>query len=179
MSKGLGQIQREVRNFFRRRPYAAITAEMLCRSIHLSDPTRAQMVALVRSVKRLAANYPIGYMVATSRGKPLVIYRTGNELLISRAKSLCQKGNKEDAINKLPPKSEPQRGGADQQRTPGAIAAAYKYLLQIGQEPTPEIIMKFLEVGGRSIFTEAEVLIALSSLRSGGHLDRLRVEVEA
>ena len=54
MSRGLGQIQREIRRYFHRRPYAAITAEALCCHIHwiwLEKPTRSQMVALVRAVK--------------------------------------------------------------------------------------------------------------------------------
>jgi hypothetical protein len=184
MSKGLGEIQREVRNFFRRRPYAAITAEELCRRVYgrWKVPTRAQKVALVRSVKRLAETYPVGYMEAARRGRPLVFYRTDNEVSSYRAEGLCQPGNDQVEYTGLPwsclpPKPEPQ-GYWRPTATPGAIAAVYKYLLQKGKEPTAEAIAEFYkDVTFREGPVEVVVPMMLSDLHSRGHLDRIRAEV--
>jgi hypothetical protein len=93
VSKGLGSVQREVRNYFRRRPYTAVTAEELCQFVYQvrwQKPSRSQMVALIRSVKRLAAVYPVGFMESATRGKPLIFYRTDNETAVHRAKYLCE-----------------------------------------------------------------------------------------
>ena len=186
MSRGFGQIQREVRDFFRRRPYAAIVAEELCRRIYgrWEVPTRAQKVALVRSAKRLAKTYPIGFMEAMRRGKPLVIYHTDNEVSSSRAEWLSQPGN--DRVEEtrlpwscLPPRPEPQRGWWRATAGPGAIAAAYKLLLQQGKEPTSGAIAEFLKgIPFHEGPVEIAVPMMLANLHSQGHLDRIRAEVK-
>jgi hypothetical protein len=187
MSKGLGWIQREVRNFFRRRPYAAIMAEELCRRIYdrWKVPTRAQKVALVRSARGLAETYPVGLMEAMRRGKPLVIYRTDNEISCNRAEWLCRPGN--DRVEEtslpwslLPPKPEPQQTGWWRPTSaPGAIAAAYKLLLQRGQEPTPEAIAEFFTgIPFHEGPIDVSVPMMLSDLHSRGELDRIRAEVK-
>jgi hypothetical protein len=104
MSRGLGKIQRDVQDFFRCRPYAAITAEELCRRVHrlYQAPTRGQMVSLVRAAKRLAAIDPIGYMEAARRGGPLVFYRSDNKESLKRAKWLCKLGNRDGECTHLP-----------------------------------------------------------------------------
>jgi len=186
MSKGLGQIQCEVRSFFRRRPYAAIMAAELCRRIYgrWVEPTRAQKVALIRSVKRLAETYPVGFMEAMRRGKPFVIYRTDNEVSSGRAERLCRPGN--DRVEEtslpwslLPPKPQQQQGWWRPTSAPGAIAAAYKYLLQQGKEPTPEAIAEFYkDIPFHEGPAEVVVPMMLSDLHSRGHLDRIRAEVD-
>lgn len=96
------------------------------------------MVALVRAVKSVGKTYPVGYMEATRRGMPLVVYHTNNEVSIARATWLCEQGNKrvkEDGLpwSCFPPKSEPQSNGWWRPTAaPGAIAAAYKYFLRKG-----------------------------------------------
>jgi hypothetical protein len=187
MSKGLGQIQREVRDFFRRRPYAAIMAEELCIRIYgrWKVPTRAQKVALVRSVKRLAESYPIGLMEAARRGQPLVIYRTDNETSSKRAKWLSQSGNDRVEATSLPwsclpPKPEPQQSGWWRPTAaPGAIAAAYKLMLQRGQEPTPEAMAEFFKgIPFHEGSVEEAVPMMLANLHAQGHLDTIRAEVK-
>jgi hypothetical protein len=186
MSKGLGQIQREVRDFFRRRPYAAIVVEELCRRIYgrREVPTRAQKVALVRSVKRLAKTYPVGYMVAARRGRPLVIYRTDNKVSSKRAAWLCQLGNDRVEATRLPwsllpPKPQQQSGWWRPTAAPGAIAAAYKLMLQRGQEPTPEAIAEFFKgIPFHEGPLDVSVPLMLANLHSHGDLDRIRADVK-
>jgi hypothetical protein len=186
MSKGLGQIQREVRNFFRRRPYAAITAEELCSRIYdrWKAPTRAQRVALVRSVKRLAKIYPIGFMKAARQGKPFVLYRTDNEVATHRAERLCQPGNRRDEEIRLPwscfpSKPQQQTGWWRPTSAPGAIAAAYMLMLQRGQEPTPEAIAEFFKgIPFHEGPLDVSVPLMLANLHSHGDLDRIRADVK-
>jgi hypothetical protein len=56
----------------------------------------------------------------------------------------------------------------------GGGAAAFKYLLKQGTEPTAEAIDEFF----KGAMTKVEILLALSDLQSAKHLDRIRVEVE-
>jgi hypothetical protein len=184
MSRGLGKIQLEVRDFFRRRPYAAITAEELCKRVHrlYQAPTRAQMVGLVRAAKRLAAIYPIGYMEAARRGGTLVFYRSDNKVSLKRAEWLCELGNRDVQSTRLPwssapAKPEPQKTGWWRATAaPGAVAAAYKLLLRRGEEPTAEALTRFFK---GVPFQEGPVEVILSDLHSRGHLDRIREEVAA
>jgi hypothetical protein len=172
MSRGLGAVQVKVRDFFRRRPCAAITTEELNWYVYggRSKPTRAQIVALIRSAKRLAEVYPIGYLEAARRGRPLIFYRTDNQESVERAELMCKEGNKQAVLKYLPrsykpPKPEPQRSGWWRPTAaPGAIAAAYKFLLQKGQEPTVEVLMEFFS----PTLTDTEIIMALSDLHSGG-----------
>jgi hypothetical protein len=183
VSRGLGQIQREVREYFRRHPYAALTAEELCRRIQLpwKPPTRSQMVALVRAVKGLAAVYPVGYVGAKRRGNPLVIYRTDNKISCQRAESLCAPNCRVKVLNALPSayrpkKPEPMIAQSVWYRAtalPGAVAAAFKYLLQQGQEPANlGAISNLLDAA----YSPSEIAMALTDLQSQGHLDRIRAE---
>lgn len=172
MSRGLGQIQRTVRDYFRRRPYAAITAEALCRRIRwsLDKPTRSQIVAVLRAGKRLAEVYPIGFMVSKRHGNPLVFYRTDNEISRHRAELLCRPNCRETVLSELPDRpKEPTSTRSEWHRPtalPGAVAAAYKYLLQHGKEPTAEAITEFL----KGTFSFAEIAMALMELQRNGHL---------
>jgi hypothetical protein len=133
---------------------------------------------LLRSVKRLAEVYPIGYREATRRGNPLVFYRTDNQESVNRAEWMCKEG-KEAVLKYLPrsykrPESEPQRSPWWRPTaTPGAIASAYKLLLKKGQEPTVEALVVFFD----PTFTNAEIIKVLSDLHSGGHLERIRREI--
>jgi hypothetical protein len=140
---------------------------------------------LVRAVKKLAEVYPVGYMEAMRRGKPLVIYRTDNKVSSKRAAWLCQLGNDRVEDTKLPwsllpPKPEPQQTGYWRPTSaPGAVAAAYKLMLQRGQEPTAEAIAEFYEgLPFHEGPVEVAVPMMLSDLHSRGELDRIRAEVK-
>jgi hypothetical protein len=125
--------------------------------------------------------YPIGFMEAARRGRPLVLYRTDNEVSTNRAERLCQAGNERDEDmglpwSCLPPKPEPQQqtGWWRPTATLGGVAAAYKYLLQQGQEPTAEALTEFFK--GIS-FHEGPVEMILYDLQRNGHSDKIRAEV--
>jgi hypothetical protein len=141
--------------------------------------------AFVRSVKRLAETYPVGYMEAARRGQPLVLYRTDNEVSSNRAQWLCQAGNKrveECGLpwSRLPPKPQPQQTGWWRSTAaPGAIAAAYKLMLQRGEEPTLEAIAKFFDgVPFHEGPLDVSVPPMLAELHARGDLDRIRAEVD-
>jgi hypothetical protein len=62
---------------------------------------------------------------------------------------------------------------------PGAVAAAYKLMLQRGQEPTPEAIAEFFKgIPFREGPVEVAVPLMLANLHSRGELNRIRAEVK-
>jgi hypothetical protein len=65
------------------------------------------------------------------------------------------------------------QGGSRVTATPGAVAAAYKFLLQNGQEPTEEGVKEIF----KGAISDVDIVLALSDLKSAGHLDRIRSEV--
>jgi hypothetical protein len=99
-------------------------------------------------------------MVSARHGQPLVFYRTDNEISRQRAGVLCRPNCRETVLSGLPwPAYKPKEPRSTQSEwyrptaLPGAVAAAYKYLLQHGKEPTAEAITEFLE-GGYSLASD-------------------------
>src|ERR1700736_5224183 len=174
MSKGIGEVQRRLKNFFWHNPEIAITAKELCISACWSYK-RSKRVSLIRAAKALAERgFPIGWMQASRSGATLVFYRSDNKRSVRRAEMMCRpwkrprkvleawtqawhaayNGCGEHKAARLGRHS----GGPRQKQTqlavspwyrptaaPGGVASAFRLLLREGIEPTTLEIIRFFD----------------------------------